>query len=62
MGKRSNLLGGMMETEPLPKRAERIMRSKAARIKRKVIKNIRETRIMNKWAKRRRERKRKDNV
>ena len=47
MGKRSNLLGGLMDTEPLPKRAERIMRSKAARIKRKVIKNIRETRIMN---------------
>tara|TARA_B100000073_G_scaffold232683_1_gene194428 strand:+ start:94 stop:243 length:150 start_codon:yes stop_codon:yes gene_type:complete len=46
-----------METEPLPKRAERIMRSKAARIKRKVIKNIRETRIMNKWAKKRRKRK-----
>ena len=45
-----------METEPLPKRAERIMRSRAARVKRKVIKNIRETRIMNKWAKQRRRR------
>ena len=56
MGKRSNLLGGLMETEPLPKRADRIMRSKAARVKRKVIKNIRETRIMNKWAKQRRRR------
>ena len=55
MGKRSNLLGSLMDTEPLPKRAERIMRSKA-RIKRKVIKNIRETRIMNKWAKQRRRR------
>ena len=29
------------------------MRSKGTRIKRKVIKNIRETRIMNKWAKQR---------
>ena len=57
MGERSNLFGGVMETEPLPKRAERIMKSKAARIKRKVIKNIRETRIMNKWAKKRRKRK-----
>lgn len=57
MGKRSNLLGGVMETESLSKRASRMMKSRSARIKRSIVKKIRETRIMNKWAKRRRKRK-----
>ena len=57
MGKRSNLLGGVMETESLSKRASRMMKSRSARIKRSIVKKIRETRIMNKWAKRRRSRK-----
>lgn len=38
-------------------RGERMDRSATARIKRRLTKNIRETRIMNKWAKRRRLRK-----
>ena len=57
MGKRSNLLGGVMETESLSKRASRMMKSRSARMKRSIVKKIRETRIMNKWAKRRRKRK-----
>ena len=57
MGKRSNLLGGVMDTESLPKRASRMMKSRSARMKRSIVKKIRETRIMNKWAKRRRKRK-----
>jgi len=57
LGKRSNLLGGVMETESLSKRASRMMKSRSARIKRSIVKKIRETRIMNKWAKRRRSRK-----
>jgi len=57
LGKRSNLLGGVMETESLSKRASRMMKSRSARIKRSIVKKIRETRIMNKWAKRRRKRK-----
>tara|TARA_B100000902_G_C27279351_1_gene900764 strand:- start:1372 stop:1521 length:150 start_codon:yes stop_codon:yes gene_type:complete len=46
-----------METESLSKRASRMMKSRSARIKRSIVKKIRETRIMNKWAKRRRKRK-----
>jgi len=54
--KRFNLLGGVMETESLSKRASRIMKSRSARMKRSIVKKIRETRIMNKWAKQRRKR------
>ena len=57
MEKRFNLLGGVMETESLSKRASRLMKSKTARAKRSIVKKIRETKIMNKWAKKRRERK-----
>ena len=46
-----------MDTESLPKRASRMMKSRSARVKRNIVKKIRETRIMNKWAKKRRERK-----
>ena len=46
-----------MDTESLPKRASRMMKSRSARMKRSIVKKIRETRIMNKWAKQRRKRK-----
>ena len=46
-----------METETISKRASRLMKSKTARAKRSIVKKIRDTRIMNKWAKIRRERK-----
>lgn len=41
------------------KRAERMLRSEAARQRRKELKEVRETRILNEWAKQRRARKSK---
>jgi hypothetical protein len=41
------------------KRAERMLRSEAARQRRKELKEVRETRILNEWAKQRRARKAK---
>lgn len=38
-------------------KADRLSRSEAARAKRKELKQIRETKILNEWAKQRRERK-----
>jgi hypothetical protein len=38
-------------------KANRLLRSESARAKRKELKQIRETRILNEWAKQRRERK-----
>lgn len=38
-------------------KANRLLRSEAARAKRKELKQIRETKILNEWAKQRRERK-----
>lgn len=39
------------------KKADRMLRSEAARQRRKELKQVRETRILNEWAKARRERK-----
>ena len=38
-------------------KANRLLRSESARAKRKELKNIRETKILNEWARQRRERK-----
>ena len=47
-----------IETKPR-KRADRMLRSESARRRRKSLKTVKETRILNEWAKARRERKRK---
>jgi len=47
-----------IETKPR-KRAERMLRSDSARRRRKALKVVKETRILNEWAKARRARKRK---
>lgn len=41
------------------KKADRMLRSESARRRRRVTKNVRETRIINQWAKARRARKNK---
>jgi len=47
------------ELEPIKNtaKANRLLRSESARAKRKELKNIRETKILNEWARQRRERK-----